>query len=153
VGDVQRAAVIPDGPGHAAAAGLVAGQGAVDDVDRAADVVDAAGAVGEVVRDGAVANGQRPTADELDAAAVLPRAEDGVGDRQAVQRDVGGADEEHAHARAASDREVRRPRTLDGQVLVDGELAAGEDDGAGDGEVDRVARGGGRDLIAQRAGA
>src|SRR5439155_12917669 len=118
VGDVQGAALVPDRPGHAAAAGLVAGQGAVDDVDGAAvGVVDAAGAVGRVVRDGTVADGQRPGAGVLDGAAVLQRAKDGVGKRQAVERDVGGGDEEHAHVHPAADRQVLRPRAQDGQVL------------------------------------
>src|SRR6516165_10440371 len=40
---------------------------------------------------------------------------------------------------------------MDGQVLANGKLAADQGDDPGDGEVDRVARGGGRDLTAQRA--
>ena len=71
-------------------------------------------------------------------------------DGHAGDSDVATGDIEDA-AGIATDSQLGCARSMDGQVLVDDQLPAGQGDGARDGKVDGVARGGIRNRLAERA--
>ena len=105
--------------------------------------------IGCIVPDNAVAQFERSRIEQPATAARAAVAQSKPGNGDGYIR----GDLKNAAVRVAADSQVRRAGTEDGKVIRDEQFPSRDRDGAGDGEVDRVARGSVLDGLAQRAGA
>ncbi|MGZ6073226.1 MAG: hypothetical protein ACXWOA_05035 [Isosphaeraceae bacterium] len=141
---------------------LIGDEGAVGDAQGSAGGVEDTAAPADLARAAsrhiadqvAAGDGECRTGRVEDAAAIPPAPP--VGDRQAGDDNVHptGGDVEDPVGAMAADRQSIRPGPLDGQALVDHQLAMGQADGPGEVgvEVDRLSARCGGDLIPQRPG-